>query len=89
MRSVNGGMSPARMIVKETKVMKDQPDSKLTPSMLAFPSIIEPEVLKEEDQMGKEGEGEERREYDNDSRNGNEQVQNNNQQHLRKLSREC
>jgi hypothetical protein len=36
-RSSNeGGMSPARMIVKETKAkaIKDRPDLKLTPSML-------------------------------------------------------
>jgi hypothetical protein len=39
MRSPNGGMSPAGMIVKQTKaIMKDRPDSKLTPSVLTDPS---------------------------------------------------
>ena len=68
-RSSNGGMSPARMIVKETRAMKDRPDSKLTPSVLTSPSILEPEVL-EEDQ-GEEVE-EEYDEYDDESRNGDE-----------------
>jgi hypothetical protein len=70
-RSSNGGMSPARMIVKETRAMKDRPDSKLTPSVLTSPSILEPEVL-EEDQE-EEVEEEEYDEYDDESRNGDEQ----------------
>ena len=44
------GMSPARMIVRDTKA-KDRPDSKLTPSVLTSPSILEPEVLEEGDRM--------------------------------------
>ena len=67
MRAGGGGtgMSPARMIVRDTKA-KDRPDSKLTPSVLTSPSILEPEV--EEDRMEEvEGEGgEERGEYDDD-----------------------
>jgi hypothetical protein len=74
MRSSNeGGMSPAMMIVKEAKAkaMKDRPDSKLTPSVLTSPSILEPEVL-EEDRMEEEEEGGE--EYDDESGNGDEQL---------------
>ena len=85
-RSSNGGMSPARMIVKETKAMKDRPDSKLTPSVLTSPSILEPEVLEEEDQMEEEGEeGEEREEYDDESRNGDEQQPTTPQQTIKKV----
>ena len=72
MRSSNGGLSPAKMIVKETKAMKDRPDSKLTPSVLTSPSILEPEVLEEEDQMEEEEDEEEER-GDDESRNGDEQ----------------
>ena len=43
-----GGMSPARMIVKVTKAMKDRLDPKLTPSVLTSPLILEPKVLEEE-----------------------------------------
>jgi hypothetical protein len=70
-----GGMSPARMIVKET-MTKDRPDSKLTPSVLTAPSILESEVLEEEeDRMGKEeeGEGGEGGYGDAESRNEDEQ----------------
>ena len=85
-RSSNGGMSPARMIVKETKAMKDRPDSKLTPSVLTSPSILEPEVLEEEDQMEEEGEeGEEREEYDDESRNGDDQQPTTPQQTIKKV----
>ena len=76
-----GGMSPARMIVKETKAkaMKDRPDSKLTPSVLSSPSILEPEVLEEEEDRMEEEEEEGERggeggggEYDD---NGDEEQQ--------------
>jgi hypothetical protein len=55
-RSSNGGMLPARMIVKETRAMMDRLDSKLTPSVLTSPSILEPEVLEEEDRGEEEEE---------------------------------
>jgi hypothetical protein len=66
-------MSPARMIVKEikAKAMKDQPDSKLTPSVWTAPSILEPEVLEEDRKEEEEGGGEEYDDYE--SRNGDEQ----------------
>ena len=72
-----GGMSPARMIVKETKAraMKDRPDSKLTPSVLTSPSILEPEAVDEGDRMEDEEEGVEGEYDDDESRNGDDQQQ--------------
>ena len=81
MRS-NGGMSPAKMIVKETRAsgrtikLKDRPDSKMTASAAASvqPSILEPEMLEEdgdEDQMeDEEGDGEGEDEEENDEYDG-------------------
>ena len=69
-------MSPARMIVNETKAkaMKDRPGSKLTPRALTSPSILVPEVLEEDDRMEEDEEGREK-EFDDDdeSRNRDEQ----------------
>ena len=73
-------MSPARMIVNETKAkaMKDRPDSKLTSSLLTSPSILEPEVLEE-------GREEEYDEDDDESRNGDEQQQSTSPQPIKKV----
>jgi hypothetical protein len=66
----NGGMSPAKMIVGETRAsgrtveLKDRPDSKLTPSVVSSrrtpsPSILESDVLEEEEEGTEDGEEEE------------------------------
>ena len=71
-------MSPARMIVNETKAkaMKDRPDLKLTSKLLTSPSILEPEVLEEGRNMMK-------------MMMKVEMEMNSNNQHLLSLSRKC